>query len=288
MQNMEAFAVEVLKHHGGNGGHNNGTESPIPLPPHIHHPGLSSKGANFAWFVYFVMLISALVVTIWGLRKPSECFPACPIGASRHCERRNGPPSDGNFAVGKRAFHWVGASLLFTAAMSYYAMATAVGVTQIEVRRHGHAHATRSIYYARYIDWTVTTPLLLLELLLATNMPSTEILFAIMLDLFMIIGGLIGSVTATEYKWGWFTGATIAMLFIFYLLMVPARKMAYRIGEDVGRPYTTSTIILLILWTIYPIVWGVADGAYVISVDTEMIAYGILDLLAKPVFLFVQ
>ena len=179
--------------------------------------------------------------------------------------------------------------------MSYYAMATATGVTQVPVNLPGKHHhgdisvpAFRSIYYARYIDWTVTTPLLLLELLLATNMPSTEILFAIMLDLFMVIGGLIGSVTATSYKWGWFTGATVAMLFIFYLLMGPARQMAFRIGEDVGKPYTTSTLILLVLWTIYPIVWGVADGAYRITPDTEMIAYGVLDILAKPVFLFVQ
>lgn len=33
----------------------------------------------------------------------------------------------------------------------------------------------RSIWYARYIDWTITTPLLLLEVLLATGLPLTEI-----------------------------------------------------------------------------------------------------------------
>ena len=33
----------------------------------------------------------------------------------------------------------------------------------------------RSIWYARYIDWTITTPLLLLEILLATGLPLTEI-----------------------------------------------------------------------------------------------------------------
>lgn len=32
--------------------------------------------------------------------------------------------------------------------------------------------------------------------------------------------------------------------------------------------------------------WGLADGGNVISPDSEMIFYGILDLLAKPVFCF--
>lgn len=34
---------------------------------------------------------------------------------------------------------------------------------------------TRAVYYARYIDWVITTPLLLLELLLSTGLPLTEL-----------------------------------------------------------------------------------------------------------------
>ena len=42
----------------------------------------------------------------------------------------------------------------------------------------------------------------------------------------------------------------------------------------------------LILWTLYPIVWGIGDGARKWSVDAEIIAYAVLDVLAKPVFGF--
>lgn len=35
---------------------------------------------------------------------------------------------------------------------------------------------------------------------------------------------------------------------------------------------------------VYPIAWALCEGGNVISVDSEMIFYGILDLLAKPVF----
>lgn len=30
--------------------------------------------------------------------------------------------------------------------------------------------------------------------------------------------------------------------------------------------------------------WGIADGARIVSVDGEIIAYAVLDILAKPVF----
>lgn len=33
-------------------------------------------------------------------------------------------------------------------------------------------------------------------------------------------------------------------------------------------------------------IWGVADGARLVNVDGEIIAYAILDILAKPVFGF--
>jgi bacteriorhodopsin len=33
-------------------------------------------------------------------------------------------------------------------------------------------------------------------------------------------------------------------------------------------------------------IWGVADGARIVNVDGEIIAYAVLDILAKPVFGF--
>ena len=35
---------------------------------------------------------------------------------------------------------------------------------------------------------------------------------------------------------------------------------------------------------LYPIAWGVCEGGNVIAPDSEAVFYGILDLLAKPVF----
>lgn len=40
----------------------------------------------------------------------------------------------------------------------------------------------------------------------------------------------------------------------------------------------------MVLWFLYPIAWGLCEGGNLISPDSEAIFYGILDLLAKPVF----
>ena len=38
------------------------------------------------------------------------------------------------------------------------------------------------------------------------------------------------------------------------------------------------------LWILYPIAWAVCEGGNIIPPDSEAVFYGILDILAKPVF----
>lgn len=42
----------------------------------------------------------------------------------------------------------------------------------------------------------------------------------------------------------------------------------------------------IVLWSAYPIVFGLTEGANKISVDAEIIAYGVLDVAAKIGFTF--
>ena len=45
----------------------------------------------------------------------------------------------------------------------------------------------RQIYWARYIDWAITTPLLLIELTVLAGLPGIEILLLIFADIAMIL-----------------------------------------------------------------------------------------------------
>ena len=43
-------------------------------------------------------------------------------------------------------------------------------------------------------------------------------------------------------------------------------------------------VLTSLLWLLYPIAWAVCEGGNIISPDSEAAFYGVLDVLAKPVF----
>jgi len=218
------------------------------------------------------MALSCAVFVVWGAMRPA----------------------------GTRVFHYLSAALLATASVAYFSMASNLGATAtaVEYVRGGTLGAnwvssgvmdpTRAIWYARYIDWTITTPLLLLELLLGSGLPLADVFSTIFFDLVMIITGLIGALVVSDYKWGYFAFGCAALVYIWYILLGPARKSALALGPEYHGSYMRSAIFLSVIWMIYPIIWGIADGGNVIKPDSEMIAYGILDLIAKPVFCFIH
>ena len=63
-----------------------------------------------------------------------------------------------------------------------------------------------------------------------------------------------------------------------------ARKHANALGADISKTYLICGVWTIFLWFLYPIAWGLSEGGNVIAPDSEAVFYGILDILAKPVF----
>jgi bacteriorhodopsin len=107
-----------------------------------------------------------------------------------------------------RLFHYITASVVFVASIAYFTMGSNLGFTPIPVEYHRSDPVVRgnnrAIYYVRYIDWFITTPLLLTDLLLTAGMPWPTLLWVIVVDEIMIITGLIGALLETRYKWAYF------------------------------------------------------------------------------------
>lgn len=93
-------------------------------------------------------------------------------------------------------------------------MATGHGVSwhHIKVKEshdHGlpdtHKDVYRQVYWARYVDWSLTTPLLLLDLAFLAGMNGATIMMAIAADIIMILTGLFAAFGSedTAQKWGW-------------------------------------------------------------------------------------
>lgn len=126
-----------------------------------------------------------------------------------------------------------------------------------------------------------------MDLLLTAGLPWPTILWTIIVDEIMIVTGLIGALVVSSYKWGYWTFGMIAFFLVVWNIVWVARKHAAVIGSDVSRLYLMIAGITVILWTLYPIAWGLAEGGNVISSDGEAYFYGVLDFFAKPVFGFI-
>lgn len=236
----------------------------FPDPPIFQRAG--ATGHRTLWVVFVLMVIAsiAFIALSWTV-----------------------PPA-------KRLYHSLTTLIVLIATLSYYAMATGSGITLHHQRIHEphkgkipdtYHHVHREVYYARYIDWALTTPLLLLDLSFLAGLNGAAIFSAIAADLIMILGGLFAAFSyRSSTKWGWYAIACIAYLWVLYSLVITGRSTARAKGNTVSRFYTLIAGYTIILWTAYPIVWAIADGSRILSVDAEIIAYAVLDVLAKGVF----
>ncbi|KAI9800737.1 MAG: ion channel activity [Piccolia ochrophora] len=188
----------------------------------------------------------------------------------------------------RRIFHYITAAITMVATIAYFTMASNLGWTPIDVEFQRSnpkvSGVNREIFYVRYVDWVITTPLLLLDLLLTAGLPWPTILFTILLDEVMIITGLVGALVKSSYKWGFFAFGCAAFLAVAWNVTWTARLHAKRLGDDVSRVFLITGVWTIFLWFLYPIAWGVSEGGNVIAPDSEAAFYGVLDVLAKPVF----
>jgi len=243
--------------------------SPIPsvIPNVPSFERVGEAGTKTLWVVFAIMLLSTLAFIAMAWRVP----------------------------VQKRLFHVITTLITTFATISYFAMATGDGNSYAHIvlrESHKHVpdtveHVFRQVFWARYIDWSVTTPLLLLDLAFLAGMDGASILVAIVADVIMVLLGLFAAFGKTDgQKWGYYAIACISYLVIVYQLVIPGRRAVMSKDSSTSKLYAAIGGFTLILWTLYPIVWAIGDGARKWTVDTEIIAYAVLDVLAKPVFGF--
>ncbi|KAI9715290.1 MAG: hypothetical protein M1812_006101 [Candelaria pacifica] len=224
-------------------------------------------GTSILWVVFVLMLISTIAFAAMAFRVP----------------------------VQQRLFHILTAFITTFAAISYFAMATGDGNSythSVIIEKQQHVPDLkqdfyRQIFWARYVDWSLTTPLLLLDLAFLAGLNGAQILVTIIADVIMILTGLFAALSTNDgQKWGYYAMACIAFLVVIYQLAVHGRAMAHTKDSKTGNFFTAIGAFTLVLWTVYPIIWGIGEGSNTVNVDGEILAYAILDILAKPVFGF--
>jgi len=178
--------------------------------------------------------------------------------------------------------HYFTFMIVTTACLSYFAMATDGGYSLVQVKPDS---PSRTVFWARYLDWSITTPLLLLDVTSLVQAPFFIVTRMVYADLAMIATGVIAALTGVSLKWAWYTISCALFAFIIYDLLVTCKNSSKQ-NATVNDKYTKLAGFLIVLWIAYPIVWALCEGQELISVDAEIICYAILDVLAKVVFGF--
>lgn len=147
----------------------------------------------------------------------------------------------------------------------------------------------REFLWARYADWSITTPLLLTALALTAleDLRKRLGLFVGMIgaDVYMILAGFAAGVspTSSAEKWVWFLMSCGAFLAVYWVIWGPLRSEAERAGN--GTVFKRNAAILSVLWLLYPLVFLFGtEGLLIISPALSALCYTVLDLVSKVAY----
>ena len=175
------------------------------------------------------------------------------------------------------------------AACSYFAMATGQGSITLPAGPDA-ADVARQFYFARYIDWTFTTPLLLVGLArtaMHSGMRRQAVVWGLVgSDLIMIVTALaFGLSEVAAVKWTWFAISCGAFLAVFYGIFVQLREENAAERADVQKAFLRNAVFLTGVWCAYPVVLLVGqDGLGLLSPAVALAVVAILDLTAKVAY----
>ena len=169
--------------------------------------------------------------------------------------------------------------------------------------------------YARFVDWSVTTPLLLLGLALLAlprARDSLPLVLSIMaVDLYMIATGLFAGLSGEgRGVWlVWFIFSSIAFVVLCAMIFGPLAKKARektRAGEAMqgsgerverylgtvhageGKWFAPMAGLLALIWLVYPVIFFLDEqGVGVYTHPTTDALYTIVDVMAKVVYGFI-
>lgn len=147
----------------------------------------------------------------------------------------------------------------------------------------------------RYVDWFLTVPLLLVELVavmgLAKAAQSSLLKRLVPAAALMIVLGFPGDTKMD--LWGltpsiWGLLSTIPFVYILYVLFVELTKSLKSQSEKVRKILSGARLLLLASWGVYPITFILAMNSTAVPTAAEVVSreigYSIADIVAKCIF----
>ena len=144
----------------------------------------------------------------------------------------------------------------------------------------------------RYVDWLLTMPLLLAELVIVLKLSKTKtrsLLVRLTIAAIAMIGlGWPGELSdpGSTARTVWGIASTAPFLYILYVLFVELGKSLGRQSQEVKKLVDGLRYIILATWGVYPLAYlapSVIHNKATAEVARQ-VGYSIGDVLAKPLF----
>lgn len=146
-------------------------------------------------------------------------------------------------------------------------------------------------HYARYIDWIVTTPLLLLSLsLTAMHYQSKKdwILISSLMgtQVIVIASGLVADLSVVPWvRYLWYIIGVVAFLLVMSWIWGPLRAKTRSQGLELAKLYDRLTTYFTALWICYPIIWIIGPSGFkIINQTVETLLFCIVPFFSKVGF----
>lgn len=125
-------------------------------------------------------------------------------------------------------------------------------------------------YIPRYLDWLITTPLLLLSLINTTTIKNTKLIaFLLICDVLMIYTGYLATLTSdSSLRLILYFISTFFLFYIFSIIMQ-------------NSPPKWLSSYFFIIWLFYPIFWILHEFKYGITNDIYNYLISFLDIISK-------
>lgn len=193
-------------------------------------------------------------------------------------------------AVGTAAFAWGGreatgserryyltlVGISGIAAVAYAIMALGIGWVGVD---------GRTIFVPRYVDWILTTPLIVLFLGMLAGLDRRQFAVVLTLDTVVMVAGFAAALLPGVERFALFGVGAVAFVALVYYFVGPATATASDRSDGALSLYVRLRNLTIILWSVYPLLWVLGSagfGLLTLTVEVSLIAY--LDLVTKVGF----
>jgi bacteriorhodopsin len=159
------------------------------------------------------------------------------------------------------------------------------------------AVAGQITHFARYCDWVVTTPLLLLALSWTAmhehRKKDWTLIFSLMAtQVIVILSGLIADLSGIPWvRYLWYTIGTITFLIVLWGIWVPLRAKTREpeASPHLARFYDGLTTFFTVTWVLYPIIWILGpSGVRAFDQNWDTFLFSLVPFFSKVVFSYLD